>query len=227
MKTVALIPTAGSGERFGSAIPKPLVDMGGKPVIVHTLTAFEKAPSIDAIILIVPAEYQGQFTEVVRKNGFKKVLAVIEGGATRTQSVRNGLRAVPKEFDVVLVHDGVRPLIGVDLIERSVALAGEEKAVVVAVPVKPTLKVVDPRTHVVRETLDRTLVWEIQTPQIFNRKILEKAYADDSESTDDAHLVERTGVPVKILRGDYRNIKITTPEDLVIAEALLKDRERH
>ena len=124
-----------------------------------------------------------------------------------------------------MVHDAVRPLVTVRMIDDGLSLALKERAVVAAVPVKPTLKVVDPKTGIVAETLDRSLVWEIQTPQIFERKLFEKAYANDTEATDDAGMVEKLGVAVRVFMGSYRNIKITTPEDLDVAGLFLKTGE--
>jgi len=123
---------------------------------------------------------------------------------------------------MVMVHDGVRPLVTSRVLEDGLRLAKDKGTAVAAVPVKPTLKVVDPRTMAVTETLDRSLIWEIQTPQIFRRELLDRAYKADENATDDAALVELLGVPVMVYMGDRRNIKITTPEDLIIAEALVK-----
>jgi 2-C-methyl-D-erythritol 4-phosphate cytidylyltransferase len=124
-----------------------------------------------------------------------------------------------------MVHDGVRPLVTAQMIEDGARIADESGTAVAAVPVKPTLKVVDPRSGLITETLDRTLVWEIQTPQVFRRELIDRAYSGDENATDDAALVEKLGVPVKIYMGDHRNIKITTPEDLVIAEAFMRSSD--
>jgi len=221
MKAVALIPAAGTGERFGGDVPKPLVKLNGKPVIAHTLAVFERIADVTEIILIVHPGFLEDYQALVKSNRFSKV-RVVKVGATRTQSVRNGLQAVTGPVDCVIIHDGVRPLVSEEMVRRGLQLVVSENAVIAAVPVKPTLKVVEPKTNIVRETLDRALVWEIQTPQIFERKLLERAYADDVEATDDAALIERLGVPVKVFMGDYRNIKITTPEDLIVAEALMR-----
>ena len=221
MKTWAIIPGAGSGERMKADIPKVLLHMGGRSVIFHTLAAFEGCPLIDGIVLIGPEDHLRGFEVIVKEAGFKKVRAVVAGGATRTQSVRHGLKALDKDVDMVLVHDGARPLVTRAVIEESIKACCVSGAVVVAVPVKPTLKVVDPRTKVVSETLDRTLVWEVQTPQVFKRDIIERAYRGDENASDDAALVERLGIPVSVCMGEHRNIKITTPEDLVIADALM------
>lgn len=221
MKVWALIPTAGTGERFGAAIPKPLVDLKGKPVIAHTLEVFEKNVSVDGVVLIIHPDFRKGYEKIIAEFGFKKVRAVVDGGATRTQSVRQGLSVVPLEADVVMVHDGVRPLVSEALIARGLKAVLADPAVVAAVQVKPTLKVVDPGTGRVRETLDRTLVWEIQTPQIFEYALLKRAYNDDATATDDAALVEALGFPVKTFPGDYQNIKITTTDDILVAEAFL------
>ncbi len=224
MNVWAIIPTAGTGSRFGAAVPKPLVDLKSKPVIARTLDVFEKNAAVAGVVLIVHPDFRKEYEMIIDRFGLKKVKAVVDGGATRTQSVRLGLAALPENVDVVMVHDGVRPLVSDVLIERGLKAIVTDKAVVAAVQVKPTLKVVDPVTFVVRETLDRTLVWEIQTPQIFEHSLLRRAYADDVTATDDAALVEALGVEVKIFTGDHMNIKITTPEDLLIAEAFLNSR---
>ncbi|MBF0122444.1 MAG: 2-C-methyl-D-erythritol 4-phosphate cytidylyltransferase [Candidatus Omnitrophica bacterium] len=227
MNTWVIIPAAGSGERMKVDVPKVFLKIGDWPVIVHALDAFEKCSLIDGIILVGPEEHLKALEGIVREAGFKKIRRVVAGGATRTQSVRHGLKALDKDVDVVLVHDGARPLVTPAIIEESIKACSVSGAVVVAVPVKPTLKVVDPRTRVVSETLDRTLVWEVQTPQVFKREIIERAYGGDENATDDAALVERLGIPVSVCMGDHRNIKITTPEDLVIAEALLRSRDTY
>ncbi|NTV29290.1 MAG: 2-C-methyl-D-erythritol 4-phosphate cytidylyltransferase [Candidatus Omnitrophica bacterium] len=225
MNAVAIIPAAGRGERLGAHLPKTLVELRGRPVIVHTLAVFERVAGISGVILVVPPEFVDVYRRVVERYGMPKVLAVVAGGATRTCSVRNGLSALPSEADYVVVHDGARPLVTVATVERGLHLALQAKALVAAVPVKPTIKVVDPATQVIRQTLDRSLLWEIQTPQIFERALLERAYADGAEATDDAALVERLGVPVKVFPGDYDNLKITTPGDMPLAEALLAREE--
>ncbi|MBF0569314.1 MAG: 2-C-methyl-D-erythritol 4-phosphate cytidylyltransferase [Candidatus Omnitrophica bacterium] len=222
MKIQAIIPAAGLSERMKAQGPKVLLEIAGRPVLVHTLAAFEDCPVVDSVILVGHEDSLKDLTALVKAAGLKKISVIVAGGATRTQSVRNGLKALAKDTDIVLVHDGARPLVTRKVIEDGIAIAGECGAAVAAVPVKPTLKVVDPRTNLVSETLDRTLVWEIQTPQVFRREIIERAYRGDENATDDAALVEKSGVPVRVYRADYRNIKITTPEDMVIAQAFLR-----
>lgn len=220
MNPWVIIPAAGCGERMKADVPKVLLKIKGQPVILRTMLAFEDCPLIQGIVLVGPEDHLDAFQKIVTQAGLKKVRAIVCGGTTRTQSVRHGLKALEADVDMVLIHDGARPLVTRGIIEESIRVCRQEGAVVAAVPVKPTLKVVDPRTQNVKETLDRTLVWEAQTPQAFRRDIIERAYAGDENATDDASLVERTGVTVSVCPGEYQNIKITTPEDLLIAEAL-------
>jgi 2-C-methyl-D-erythritol 4-phosphate cytidylyltransferase len=219
----AIVPAAGTGERFGGTRPKPFADLGGKPVIVRTLDVLGSCGSIDGIILVVHPDWLKDYKDLVAAHGLKKVKAVLAGGDTRTQSVRIGLLALGTDVDVVMVHDGVRPLVNTKIIAAGLEAVKASGAAIAAVPVKPTIKAVDRKTKTVMKTLDRDLLWEVQTPQIFDRKVLEKAYTDDRDgATDDAALVERSGVKVAVFMGSYENLKITTPEDLVIARAFLK-----
>ncbi len=223
MSVWAIVPAAGTGERFGGDKPKPFADLGGKPVIVRTLEVFEYCGLVDGVVLVVHQDWLKDYKELVAAHRLKKVKAVIVGGGTRTQSVRNGLSALGVDADVVMVHDGVRPLVTSATIVLGLDAVKATGAAVAAVPVKPTIKVIDPKTRTVTETLDRTLLWEIQTPQVFDRKVLERAYAEDRDGASvDAALVERAGLKVGVFMGSYANVKITTPEDLVVARALLK-----
>jgi 2-C-methyl-D-erythritol 4-phosphate cytidylyltransferase len=226
MKAQALIPTAGRGERMKASSPKPLLPLAGRPVIIWTLSAFEHCPGIASIILVVPPGQRNDYEAVIRRYRIRKPVKLVDGGDTRTCSVRNGLAALDRDTRVVMVHDGVRPLVSKEVLAEALGWMKTVKAAVAAVPVKPTLKLVDPVTSLVRRTLDRDLVWEVQTPQVFRRDVLEAAYAKDRRgASDDAALVERSGVRIKVFRGDYRNIKITTPEDMVIARAFLKGQK--
>jgi len=219
----AIVPAAGTGERFGGERPKPFADLGGKPVIIRTLQVFESYPLVEGIVLVVHPDWLKDYKDLVAAHALKKVKAVVVGGDTRTQSVRNGLLALGADADVVMVHDGVRPLVTPVIIAAGIDAVKAAGAAIAAVPVKPTIKVIDPKTQTVAETLDRELLWEVQTPQVFDRKVLEKAYAQDRDgATDDAVLVERMGVKVSVFMGSYANVKITTPEDLIVARALLK-----
>lgn len=223
MSVWAVIPAAGTGERFGGEKPKPFADLGGKPVIVRTLEVFEHCSLVDGIVLVVHGDWLKEYQRLVKKYSLKKIRAVVAGGDTRTRSVRSGLAVLDAGADVVMVHDGVRPLVTPEVIAAGIRAVKAAGAAIAAVPVKPTIKVVDPASMQVTETLDRDLLWEVQTPQVFDRKILERAYAQDHASaSDDAALVERIGIKVGIFTGSYTNIKITTPEDLVAARAFLK-----
>jgi 2-C-methyl-D-erythritol 4-phosphate cytidylyltransferase len=229
MKTVALILAAGKGKRMGTAKNKPYLLLAGKPIVCHTLFAFERSPLIDEIVLIVgPDEVAYARSSIVDTFRFTKVSTVVAGGLKRQDSVWEGLRAIKSDADVVMVHDGVRPFISQELLAKTGQAMERSGAAVVAVPVKDTIKTVSPRGGEVVTTLDRSTLWAIQTPQVFRRDILEKAFEkamdDGFYATDDAALVERLGEKVIIVEGSYENIKITTPEDLVLGEAILKNR---
>ncbi|MBM3240420.1 2-C-methyl-D-erythritol 4-phosphate cytidylyltransferase [Candidatus Poribacteria bacterium] len=224
MKISAIIPAAGSGARMGSDIKKPYLKIGSKPILAHTLQVFEKSFLMDDIFVVVSAEdIKHCKDEVINPYNFHKVADVLAGGKTRQASVFNGLQRTSDDTDIIIVHDGVRPFITEKIIEASVESAYQWGAAVVAVPVKDTIKVAD-NDNFVSSTPDRSQLWAIQTPQVFRREILIKAhlYAQEQniDATDDAALVEKLGYKVKLVMGSYRNIKITTPEDLVIAEAL-------
>jgi len=225
MRTVAIVPAAGSGNRMGRDVSKQYLSLGGTPLLVHSLKVFEECPLVDALLVVVPP----QDIDFVRNTllapwDMKKVAGVIPGGKERQDSVRAGIEALDPDAGVVIVHDAVRPFTTVELISQCIRTAGEEGAVTVGVPLKDTVKEVAPDGRVMR-TCDRSLLWLTQTPQAFRRDIIENAHRaavrDGFRGTDDASLVERLGIAVRMIRGDYGNIKITTPEDLVIAEAML------
>jgi 2-C-methyl-D-erythritol 4-phosphate cytidylyltransferase len=215
---------------MGRDVSKQYLSLGGRPLLVHTLKVFEECPLVDALLVVVPP----QDIEFVRNTllapwDMKKVAGVIPGGKERQDSVRAGIEALEPDAGVVIVHDAVRPFITAGLIENCVRAAEEEGAATVGVPLKDTVKEVAPDGRVMR-TCDRSLLWLTQTPQAFRRDIIENAHRaavrDGFRGTDDASLVERLGIAVRMIRGDYGNIKITTPEDLVIAEALLAASRR-
>ncbi len=222
MKVQAILPTAGAGSRFKSTLPKPLVSLGGKPIFIHALEALEQSIAIDSVILVAPESHLKEFEKVLKQYDLHRSTKVVAGGKTRFESVSNGLKALDKDTEIVLVHDGARPLVTTKIIDEAINLCHNEPAVIVAVPVKPTIKRVNIKLEV-KETLRRDELWEVQTPQVFKKDILLKAHEEGRglDVTDDAALVERLGIKVKVVMGDYRNIKITTKEDLVIAEALL------
>jgi 2-C-methyl-D-erythritol 4-phosphate cytidylyltransferase len=225
MKISAVIPAAGSGARMGSDIKKPYLKIGSKPILAHTLQVFEKSFLVDDIFVVVSDEdIKRCKDEVINPYNFHKVADVLAGGTTRQASVFNGIQRTSDDTDIVIIHDGVRPFITEKIIETSVESAYQWGAAVVAVPVKDTIKVAD-NDNFVSSTPDRSQLWAIQTPQVFRREILIKAhlYAQERniDATDDAALVEKLGYKVKLVMGSYRNIKITTPEDLVIAKAFI------
>lgn len=227
MITKAIIAAGGLGTRLKTIHPKPLVMLNGKPLLAYSVEVFEKSPLIESIIVVTHEYHVLDVEDVVRHYNFQKVERVIIGGETRSASVYNGLQEAGEETDIVVIHDGARPLLKPQTLQRAVEQCRSDGAVVVGVPVKPTIKKVDLQSQLVRETLNRKELWEIQTPQVFRREILVKAYArkDVADATDDASLVERLGAPVRVVEGDYENIKITTNEDLLLAEALLNSRE--
>ncbi|NLM03528.1 MAG: 2-C-methyl-D-erythritol 4-phosphate cytidylyltransferase [Clostridiales bacterium] len=226
-KVVAIIVAAGRGKRMGMDFNKQFILLNNKPILAYTLEKFEKTESIDEIVLVVGKDEIGFVKEnIIDKYSIKKVSKIVAGGKERQDSVYNGLLAVKEHCSIILIHDGARPFIEEELIEKSIDMARKMGAVVVAVPVKDTIKRVDNDMKVI-DTLKRDELWSIQTPQTFQYKLLKKAYDLNRENkdivTDDAMMVERLGGTVNILKGSYKNIKITTPEDLIIAENILKE----
>jgi 2-C-methyl-D-erythritol 4-phosphate cytidylyltransferase len=230
-KVVAIIAAGGTGTRMGTATPKQFLMLGERPLLLHSLWVFDRAPSVTEVVLVVPKEERAHaLANVVERYGVKKVVNVVAGGATRQESVYNGLKETDDDTEIVVIHDAVRPFVTEDLIERSIEVARSLGGAIVAVPMKDTPKQVGPDGRIQR-TLDRTGLWLAQTPQTFRRALMLEAYrkaeGDRLPATDDAVLVERLGQTVGIVPGSWENIKITTPEDLVIAEAILAVREVH
>jgi 2-C-methyl-D-erythritol 4-phosphate cytidylyltransferase len=221
-RVTAIIVAAGAGLRMGG-IDKLFADLGGMPLLARTLAAFEACPSVDQIILVASESNLDRCWKLVQAYGFKKVTELVPGGARRQDSVQQGLDQV-KDSLWVLIHDGVRPFIDDELITAGILAAREHGAAVAAVPVKDTIKVVN-ADHLVRNTPKRETLWAAQTPQVFRIDVILNAYRDAfGDVTDDAMLLERLGQPVKVYQGSYENIKITTPEDLDLAECILKRR---
>jgi 2-C-methyl-D-erythritol 4-phosphate cytidylyltransferase len=226
MKADAVIVSAGKGLRFMEGKKKQYHFLGGKPILVHTLDKFEACPLIRSIRLVVGQEDMDYcLEEIIEKYKFEKVSKIVPGGKRRQESVKNGIDALPKDGDIVAIHDGVRPFVTRGMIEDSIHSAVRYGAVVLAMPVKETIKVSNPDGTVLK-TLDRESLWQIQTPQTFQVNVIKEAYYRATEDgfvgTDDASLVERLGVKVHILPGSYTNIKITTPEDLLLANLFFK-----
>jgi 2-C-methyl-D-erythritol 4-phosphate cytidylyltransferase len=225
LKRIAIVPAAGMGKRMGGSINKQYLLLADKPILAHTLDFFQQAEFIDEIYPVVPQEEINYCrTNVVEKYGIDKVKQIVAGGAERQNSVLNALRAISADADdIVLIHDGVRPFVPLAAIRRSMEIACEYNGALVAVPVKDTVKVVNDAFAV--DTPPRETLWLAQTPQTFRYGIIRTAHelaeAEGFLGTDDSSLLERHGMKVHIVIGDYRNIKITTPEDLVLAEAIL------
>jgi 2-C-methyl-D-erythritol 4-phosphate cytidylyltransferase len=231
MAVAALIPAAGMGKRMGAGMNKQYLPVGGKPILAHTLKVFEEAPFVDFVFVIVPADEISYCTEaIINRYAFGKVRRIVAGGTERQQSVMNGLLELSSfvaDEDVVIIHDGVRPFVPVQGVQRSVEVALSHDGALMAVPVKDTVKIaVDLK---VVDTPDRRNLWLAQTPQTFRFPVImeahEAARKQGFTGTDDASLVERLGKQVRIVMGDYRNIKITTPEDMLLAEAFLKESQ--
>jgi len=230
MKVHALIPAAGMGRRMGAAINKQYLQLGERPILAHTLSFFEQHPRIDTITVVIPeTEIPFCRAEVVERFALRKVSAVVAGGAERQDSVRNGLAVLEGEADndLVLIHDGVRPLLDQESLERLIENVTRTGACLLGVPAKDTIKEVADGKVVA--TPERERLWLAQTPQAFRlgliREAHQRAYTEGVRATDDAMLAEWAGHSVAMVMGSYRNIKITTPEDLIVAEAWLKTDE--
>lgn len=224
-KNVAIVLAAGQGKRMKSNVQKQFLLIKEKPVLYYTLKAFEESPLISEIVLVTGKEEMEYCRkEIVEKYGFQKVNKITAGGKERYHSVYEGLRVIEKA-DYVLIHDGARPFVDEKIIERACAAVQEYKACVVGMPVKDTIKIAD-EAGFAAQTPDRRRVWQVQTPQVFEFALIKMAYEKLMEEepegiTDDAMVVETmTRYQVKLVEGSYRNIKITTPEDLDIAAVL-------
>jgi 2-C-methyl-D-erythritol 4-phosphate cytidylyltransferase len=223
---VAIVVAAGKGTRLGGKQPKQFLDLGGVPIIIHTLRQFERSDEIDQIIAVVPAEETAAFLSLAKKFDLQKPLRVVAGGATRAQSVRQGLKTI-EQAEIVAVHDGVRPFVTPDEIDRLVWAARKSGAAILVAPVSDTIK--DVQSDQVTATLPRAAMRRALTPQCFRYDLLRRAYdqlealeADGIEVTDDSFLIERLGEEVSVVEGNARNIKITNEADLAFAEAILK-----
>ena len=229
-KYAAIVLSAGVGSRMKSDIPKQYMDLAGKPVIYYSLKAFEDAGFSSIVLVCGKDDVEYCQEEIIKKHGLKNITAVVPGGKERYHSVFEGLKVVDKA-DYVFIHDGARPMISQDIIGRLKDAVEKEDAAVAGMPVKDTIKIVDDEAYVT-DTPERQYVWQVQTPQCFSFSIIYDAYKsviqDEEEGwtipkiTDDAMVLEyATDHEVKMVEADYRNIKITTPEDLLIAEVFL------
>jgi len=225
MKVAVIVPAAGAGTRLKSRTQKPYIALGGKPILARTLVALSGNKNITEILVSVSKDKLNKARrEIIEKYNIKKATLVI-GGKERSDSVYNALKAVSKDADYILIHDGIRPFITDKFIESLLKKVSRFNAVVAAVPVKPTLKFVN-KNGFIKNTPPRECFWEAQTPQVFRRDLIEKAYKIARKkkitATDDSSLVERIGVKPKIVMGSYSNIKITTKEDLELAKIIIK-----
>src|SRR5690349_14544540 len=221
-KEYALIVAGGKGTRIKSKLPKQFLEINGLPILMHTINAFHRYSENVAIILVLPEDDFETWESLCKKYDFKKKLVVQKGGDTRFQSVKNGLEKIEGD-GLVAIHDGVRPLVSEDIIGASFRLAAVHESAVAAVRLKESIRMTDQDNT---KAMDRSRFRLIQTPQTFQVELIKKAYSlkEDDTLTDDASVAERAGHAISVFEGSYENIKITTPEDLVVAEALLQSR---
>jgi len=223
----AIILAAGKGRRLNLSAPKPLVKIGSRPAIIYSLSSLNRHPDIDEIIVVLSPANQDKIIKVIKSFSFEKIKAFVLGGRRRQDSVHNGLKAVNKKSNWILIHDSARPFIDSKSITKVILAAKKSGAAILAVKPKATIKF-SRQANMVTETLNRDKLWEAQTPQVFKKNLLLKAYKKYSKDnvTDDASLVEKSGKRVEIVKGSYGNIKITTGEDLLLAGLIIK-RKAH
>ena len=225
----AVVLAGGSGKRMGTKVHKQYLMLKGYPVLYYSLKAFQDSAWIDEIVLVSGAgEEEYCQKEIVEKYSFSKVHKIVAGGAERYNSVWNGLQQITEKDGFVYIHDGARPFVDDAMIERAYSCVEETNACVAGMPVKDTIKVVDEKNYV-KGTPERKTLWLVQTPQVFDAELLKAALQAALERedfvTDDCSAVERLGKVVFLVDGDEENIKITTPVDMVVAEAILEARE--
>ena len=225
MNTVAIILAAGSGKRMKANQNKMFLSFGGKTVLEHTADAFQSYPEVDGILVVGKETELEQVRKLLPVERYHKILGYVAGGKERQDSVLCGLEALPDSCDIVLIHDGARPFVKRKLITELLEQVTKECGTVAGVPSKDTVKQVQ-KDGMVQKTLDRSLLWNVQTPQCFYRESILKFYLDAARegivATDDASLAEYYGAPVKMVEAYYENIKLTTPEDMEIAEVFRK-----
>lgn len=227
VKLGVVIPAAGQGKRMGASINKQFIPVLGKPILAHTLSLFEASEVVTEIVIVGSLEDLGAIQDLVHERGYKKVGSITLGGKERQESVFAGVKALSTAIQRVAVHDGARPLLTLETLNRFFTEAEESSAAIMAIPVKDTIKRVDSQGKVL-ETPPRETLRAVQTPQVFDRALLEKAHRKAAAAgffaTDDAGLVEWLGYPVQVFDGSPENIKITTPEDIDFAESILAKR---
>jgi len=220
-----IIVAGGKSERMGADIDKAFLSLGTKPVVLYSLFAFEKCSDIDEVILVVRKDRIEAARQAVRMFGCNKVKKIVAGGTLRQKSVINGIKEVDKETDIVVVHDGARPCVSANLISQTVASAKQHGSGIAAVKITDTVKSVD-KGMVISETIDRSKLWLVQTPQAFKINLLKKALTfivkKKIKVTDEASAVELVSKGVRLVAASFSNIKITTPDDLTFAAALMR-----
>ena len=229
MHVNVVIVAAGKGTRLQSELPKPFLSVAGKPILVHTLRRFTPIEAVRRIVVVVAAEREVLCREVLHTHGpWPQPMSVVHGGAERQDSVRNGLAALEPRCELVMIHDAARPFISAQAIQRSIDTATKGGSAIVATPVRDTIKRADTQ-HTIRETVSRQDLWLAQTPQTFRVEVIRAAHRWAQQQgltgTDDATLVEQMGQPVRLIPGDALNFKITTPDDLALARAVLQASE--
>jgi 2-C-methyl-D-erythritol 4-phosphate cytidylyltransferase len=223
-KVGAIIVAAGTSSRMGG-IDKVFATLDGEPLLATVIAVFQNCSSIDEIVVVLARRSLGQGRKLVKDYGWSKVIAICPGGQRRQDSVREGLRRLT-DCEWVVIHDGARPCVNTDIIERGLIAARESGAAIAGVPVKDTIKIVS-RRRFIQQTPARQSLWAAQTPQVFRYDLIQEAYHHaDNEATDDATLVEQLGYKVEIYMGSYNNIKVTTPDDLAIAKLFLQNNGR-
>jgi 2-C-methyl-D-erythritol 4-phosphate cytidylyltransferase len=228
MNVTAIVPSAGTGERIQHRLKKPYISLLGQPILAHTLKVLNSVSAINQIIVpVYPGEENFCEKEVVKKMSLTTEVKIVAGGETRQESVRKALEFLPGSCDIVLIHDSARPLISRSMIEDSIEATKTKRATAMGVPVKDTITIVSKDDQTIAKTLARDSLYLIQTPQTFERDLIVNAHQialhDGFKGTDDASLVERLGIPVTVITGSYTNIKITTKEDLLSAEAIMRN----
>ncbi len=226
MFITAIVLAAGRGLRFKSKVSKPLVKINSRPAIIYSLQALGRHPGISDIIVVVNSKNSSDIAAVIKRYRINKVSRIVTGGRRRQDSVQAGLDAVNDSTALVLIHDAARPFINTRMISALIKEAARFGAAIPAIPVRSTVKRVSPRMFV-EETVSRKSLWEVQTPQVFRKELLLKAYRRFMrlDVTDDAMLAERLGARIRVVEGSYNNIKITTLGDLVLAEAISKSKK--
>ena len=227
MRIIAIVLAGGAGKRMGAPTNKQFLLLDNKPIIVHTLQVFEECKPVDGVYLVANQKDLPVIQEeILEQYRFSKVIKLVIGGRLRQDSVKNGLDAIENPCDIVIIHDGARPFITPSFIEKGIYLMEMFDAIIPALPVKDTIKVISKEGFVLK-TLDRDSLWQVQTPQTFKYELIMKAYMEGMAKKlygyDDATFIESIGKKVKVIEGSPYNIKITTPEDLIIARGILSE----